>query len=367
MATGRIPINGTAAIQSTIVDAKGDIIAATAADAVSRLAVGANDTVLTADSTAATGLKWATPATGALTWTQRQTSINNQMYKIEYNGTNLYVAVGNNGVLYSSPDGITWTSRTTGFGAQSVADVFYGNGLWVIVGSNGTLGTSTDAITWTLRTANMSTNDILGVTYANSLWVAVGSGGGTVNTGGIIYSTDGITWTRKSQSLTIGSDYYSPIWNGTNWIVGASHSTNNSLYASTPSGTWTVGATGSAGTVYKIIWDGTRHTTYEGTTFDARYSTSVTLGTTTSIANAHKGASSAGSEYFYNNKIYLNNGYYYANYTPASSINSTQSVPVLAPTAIRSTTPFINSNAGAIWAGAAGIIIAGQNGIYTSF
>jgi hypothetical protein len=55
--------NANAAIAKTIVDAKGDIIAATAADTVSRLAVGANDTVLTADSTAATGLKWATPAT----------------------------------------------------------------------------------------------------------------------------------------------------------------------------------------------------------------------------------------------------------------------------------------------------------------
>lgn len=54
-------------IQSTIVDAKGDIIAATAADTVSRLAVGANDTVLTADSSTATGLKWATPASGGMT------------------------------------------------------------------------------------------------------------------------------------------------------------------------------------------------------------------------------------------------------------------------------------------------------------
>jgi hypothetical protein len=57
--------NANAAIAKTIVDAKGDIIAATAADTVSRLAVGANNTVLTADSTTATGLKWATPATSA--------------------------------------------------------------------------------------------------------------------------------------------------------------------------------------------------------------------------------------------------------------------------------------------------------------
>ncbi len=56
--------NADAAIAKTIVDAKGDLIAATGADAVSRLAVGSNDQVLTADSTTATGLKWAAPATG---------------------------------------------------------------------------------------------------------------------------------------------------------------------------------------------------------------------------------------------------------------------------------------------------------------
>ena len=54
-------------IPASIVDAKGDIIAATAADTVARLAVGANDTVLTADSTAATGLKWAAPSAGGAT------------------------------------------------------------------------------------------------------------------------------------------------------------------------------------------------------------------------------------------------------------------------------------------------------------
>lgn len=57
-------ITQATAISPTLVDAKGDIIAATAADTVARLAVGANDTVLTADSTTATGLKWATPAGG---------------------------------------------------------------------------------------------------------------------------------------------------------------------------------------------------------------------------------------------------------------------------------------------------------------
>jgi len=52
------------AIAKSIVDAKGDLIAATAADTVSRLAIGTNGQVLTADSTAATGMKWAAAAGG---------------------------------------------------------------------------------------------------------------------------------------------------------------------------------------------------------------------------------------------------------------------------------------------------------------
>ena len=65
MTTGRLPsVEG--GIQPTIVTAKGDLIAATAASNPARLGVGANDTVLTADSTAATGLKWAAAGGGKL-------------------------------------------------------------------------------------------------------------------------------------------------------------------------------------------------------------------------------------------------------------------------------------------------------------
>lgn len=47
---------------ATAIDAKGDLIAGTGADAFSRLAIGTNNQILTADSAEATGMKWATPA-----------------------------------------------------------------------------------------------------------------------------------------------------------------------------------------------------------------------------------------------------------------------------------------------------------------
>lgn len=62
MSIGRVP--GVTGIQPSIVDAKGDLIVATAADSVDRLAVGTNGHTLVADSATATGLKWAAPAGG---------------------------------------------------------------------------------------------------------------------------------------------------------------------------------------------------------------------------------------------------------------------------------------------------------------
>ena len=65
---------------------KGDIYAATAASTPARLAVGTNGQVLTADSTAATGLKYATPSSGALTLISNNTFSSVASYSLA-NGT----------------------------------------------------------------------------------------------------------------------------------------------------------------------------------------------------------------------------------------------------------------------------------------
>jgi hypothetical protein len=95
-------IGQSSAIAPTIVDAKGDIIAASASDTVARLAVGSNDTVLTADSSTATGLKWATPAAGGMTL----------LATVTLSGTTTTVSSINqtyNDLVFVS-DGVSWSS-----------------------------------------------------------------------------------------------------------------------------------------------------------------------------------------------------------------------------------------------------------------
>jgi hypothetical protein len=123
--------NASAAIPKTIVDAKGDLIAATAADTVARLSVGSNDQVLTADSTAATGMKWATVASGGMallsTTTLSGTSITissiNQNYNellillidtVNASSGRLAVAANNSTTRCGGFDSVTGTAYQSG-------------------------------------------------------------------------------------------------------------------------------------------------------------------------------------------------------------------------------------------------------------
>jgi hypothetical protein len=96
---------------ATAIDAKGDLVAGTGADTFSKLTVGANGTILTADSAEATGLKWAAAAGGSgLTLIQRSTFTNVAGTSTTFDGvfTGTYISyiieIENLGAATSSDD-----------------------------------------------------------------------------------------------------------------------------------------------------------------------------------------------------------------------------------------------------------------------
>ena len=99
------------AIQNAIVDAKGDLIAASANDTPARLAVGANGTYLVADSTASTGLKWETG-----TWTSWTPTFSSQGGTLTTVTTNtaIYFQIGKL-VIFTLDITITDAGTGTGF------------------------------------------------------------------------------------------------------------------------------------------------------------------------------------------------------------------------------------------------------------
>ena len=109
-------------ILKTTVDAKGDILAATADNTVARLAVGTNDKVLTADSSEATGLKWATVSSSD-TLSNRNLIINgdcqiNQRHGVGGNVTGLTNGAADYGadrwqIKITNPSGGTWAFNHT--------------------------------------------------------------------------------------------------------------------------------------------------------------------------------------------------------------------------------------------------------------
>jgi hypothetical protein len=64
-AAGAVQVEGKQILLGSIATTKGDILVATAADTITRLGVGSNDQVLTADSAQSTGVKWAAASGGS--------------------------------------------------------------------------------------------------------------------------------------------------------------------------------------------------------------------------------------------------------------------------------------------------------------
>ncbi|MCL2442640.1 MAG: hypothetical protein FWD13_04150 [Treponema sp.] len=122
-------------------------------------------------------------------------------------GDNKFVATGGTIMIYSS-NGTDWTQVTnntfeddTPFVNNDIQSITYGNGKFVAVGRNGNIAYSSDGINWNAVTnSRFGNSHIYGVTYGNNMFVAVGSNGKAA------YSADGISWTAIGNTRFGSSD-----------------------------------------------------------------------------------------------------------------------------------------------------------------
>lgn len=146
-------------------------------------------------------------STDGANWTPVFTSLGNTIYAAAY-GASTWVVVGAAGNVFSGASLSSLTSRAAG--AATFNDVVFGAGTFVAVGAS-TIYSSPDGVTWTLRRTG---TQLARVIFANGLFVAVGE------SGTIVYSSDGITWTTPTSVSSVS--LRSVAFNGNNFVaVGA--------------------------------------------------------------------------------------------------------------------------------------------------
>ena len=212
--------NAGAAIAKTIVDAKGDLIVASGSDAVARLAVGTNDYVLTADSGATNGIKWAAlPASGSLTLlsTTSLTGSSVTISSISQSYKNLLVIV--NGVYLASDDkAITVIFNATGSGHNYTRFGYAGGGFnsgdgvnagSAEIGRAGSNSSSNYAMTSILQIARYTETSIK--TFSSNYYYrpATGSNGGGTSNGTFTAASgiDSIKFEAETVNFSAGTVY----------------------------------------------------------------------------------------------------------------------------------------------------------------
>lgn len=111
---GSWQVPSSSGIPGTIVDAKGDLIVATAADTVTRLPVGTNGFILKADSTNANGMVWAADLSMSVNWFDAK----GDLIVGAANNASVTIPVGSNGQVLTADSaqsgGVKWSSPVSG-------------------------------------------------------------------------------------------------------------------------------------------------------------------------------------------------------------------------------------------------------------
>jgi photosystem II stability/assembly factor-like uncharacterized protein len=93
-----------------------------------------------------------------INWTKSKTEIGSEAFLVEAGsyGHGLFVLVGGNGAIITSPDGLHWTKRDSGVPEQSITSIAFGDGTFVAIGVYGTIVSSTNGKSWTVRNLGIS-------------------------------------------------------------------------------------------------------------------------------------------------------------------------------------------------------------------
>ena len=175
-------------------------------------------------------------AHGLATWHWRNPLPQGDELRSVANGNGTFVAVGEHGIVFTSPDGVVWSQQPSL--TNSLFDVAFANGLFVAVGGeftpttsfSGNVYTSPDGAHWTKR-ASDTTQPLTAVVFGAGHFVAVGPR--------LVcsVSSDGQTWTSHpgpgANSITFRADSF--VAAGDNGNISASIDGIN--WSSRPSGT----------------------------------------------------------------------------------------------------------------------------------
>lgn len=177
-------------------------------------------------------------------WTRRTSGTLNELQAVKWTG-NQFVAVGRSGTILTSPDGISWTIQDSGT-TKHLDGLGWNSGQIVVVGAFGTLLTSPDGVTWTVRTSGVS-HLLWDVVWDGRRFLVVGADGT------ILTSEDGVEWSRVTSSGA-GAHLTGIAWNGTKFVVVGG---DGSIFTSLNGVNWTADSSGTTNPLMDVVWNGT--------------------------------------------------------------------------------------------------------------